>query len=49
MIPGKTYTPEDFLDIAKRRKWLIIVPFVVVSSLAAVQSRMTPNQYARKR
>jgi polysaccharide chain length determinant protein (PEP-CTERM system associated) len=45
VIPGKTYTPEDFLDIARRRKWLIIVPFVVVSSLAAVQSRMTPNQY----
>ena len=45
MIPGKTYTPEDFLDIARRRKWLIIVPFVLVATATAIQSRLTPNLY----
>jgi polysaccharide chain length determinant protein (PEP-CTERM system associated) len=45
VIPGKKYTPEDFLDIAWRRKWLIILPFVVVASVTAVQARLTPNLY----
>ena len=45
MIPGKKYTPEDFLDIAWRRKWLILLPFIVVASGTAIQSRLTPNLY----
>ncbi len=45
MIPGKKYTPEDFLDIAKRRKWLIVVPFLLVAFGAAVVAHRTPNQY----
>src|SRR6187431_818883 len=31
MIPGKSYAPEDFLRIAWRRKWLIILPAVAIS------------------
>jgi len=38
VVPGKKYTPEDFLDIARRRIWLIIIPFVLVSTA-------TPNLY----
>jgi polysaccharide chain length determinant protein (PEP-CTERM system associated) len=45
VIPGKTYTPEDFLDIARRRKWLIIAPFVIVATITAIQSRLIPNMY----
>ena len=45
MVPGKKYTPEDFLDIARRRIWLIIVPFVLVATAAAIESKLTPNLY----
>ena len=45
MIPGKKYTPEDVLDIANRRKWLIAVPFLVVSIGTAINARLTPNLY----
>jgi polysaccharide chain length determinant protein (PEP-CTERM system associated) len=45
VIPGKRYNPEDVLEIAWRRKWLIVLPFVVVATATAIQSRMTPNRY----
>ena len=45
MIPGKKYTPEDFLDIAKRRAWVILVPFVLIAAGAAIDSRLTPDLY----
>jgi polysaccharide chain length determinant protein (PEP-CTERM system associated) len=45
VIPGKKYTPEDLLEIAKRRKWLILLPLVVVSSGTFVMARLTPNLY----
>jgi polysaccharide chain length determinant protein (PEP-CTERM system associated) len=45
VIPGKKYTPDDLFDIAKRRKWLIVVPFLLVASGSAVVSHRTPNQY----
>jgi hypothetical protein len=31
VLPGKKYTPEDLLLIAWRRKWWILIPFVVVA------------------
>ena len=45
MIPGKKYTPEDLLDIAKRRWWLIVLPFLVVSIGTAIYARLLPNLY----
>ncbi|PYR15688.1 MAG: hypothetical protein DMG00_00100 [Acidobacteria bacterium] len=45
MVPGKKYTPEDFLDIARRRIWLIIIPFVLVSTATAIVAKRTPNLY----
>lgn len=45
MLPGKKYTPEDILQIAWRWKWLIIVPFVVVSIGTVVVSRLLPDKY----
>lgn len=45
MLPGKTYTPDDVLRIAKKRIWLIIVPFALVAAGTAVVSRMLPDMY----
>ncbi len=38
MIPGKQYTPEVLLRIGWRRKWYILVPFVVIACATAVVS-----------
>ena len=32
MLPGKTYRPEDYVEILWRRKWMLIVPFVVIAT-----------------
>jgi protein tyrosine kinase modulator len=48
MIPGKTYTPEDFLRIAWRRKWVILIPFVVASLATYVIVKRLPNRYQSK-
>lgn len=45
MIPGKTYTPEDVLRVALRRKWQIILPFVLIASSIAFYSYILPNRY----
>lgn len=45
MIPGKKYTPQDLLDMAWRRKWLVIIPAVVFTVGAAVYAQMQPNRY----
>jgi polysaccharide chain length determinant protein (PEP-CTERM system associated) len=45
VIPGKQYTVDDVIEIIRRRAWLIVVPFVLVTSGAVVQSKLTPNLY----
>jgi polysaccharide chain length determinant protein (PEP-CTERM system associated) len=45
MLPGKKYTPEDFLRIALARKWLILVPTVLAAIGAFAYSRLLPDQY----
>jgi uncharacterized protein involved in exopolysaccharide biosynthesis len=45
MIPGKTYTSADFLSILWRRKWLILVPFVLSSIGTYVVVKRLPNRY----
>jgi protein tyrosine kinase modulator len=45
MLPGKTYTPEDVLRILRRRFWLLLVPFAVVSAGTAIFARMLPDRY----
>ena len=45
MIPGKQYRPEDLLSIAWRRKWLIVIPFVLVAGAAAIGSTFLTNKY----
>jgi len=45
MIPGKKYTPEDFLLIGWRWKWLLVLPLVVGAAAAAVWVRFQPDLY----
>ena len=45
MLPGKKYLPEDILRIAWRRKWFIVIPFVVVSAATAIVAWYWPNVY----
>ena len=45
MLPGKKHTPEDILLIAWRRKWWILIPFVVVSIATLAVSYNLPNRY----
>jgi polysaccharide chain length determinant protein (PEP-CTERM system associated) len=45
VLPGKTYAPEDFLRIAGRRKWAIILPFVLIALATLVVAHYLPNRY----
>ena len=45
MLPGKTYAPEDFVRIAVRRKWAIVLPFVLIALTTIVVAHYLPNRY----
>jgi polysaccharide chain length determinant protein (PEP-CTERM system associated) len=45
MIPGKTYTYDDYLRILWRRKWLILLPFLTVSIGTFLVVKRLPNLY----
>ena len=45
MLPGKTYTPDDYLRILWSRRWVIAIPAVVIASATAVASIFLPNWY----
>jgi polysaccharide chain length determinant protein (PEP-CTERM system associated) len=45
MLPGKKYTPEDLVAIFRRRFWLLLVPFAVVSAATALVARALPDTY----
>jgi polysaccharide chain length determinant protein (PEP-CTERM system associated) len=45
MLPGKKYTPDEYVRIAWRRRWFIAVPVVVIASATAVVSVFLPNWY----
>ena len=45
MLPGKTYTPEDILAIARKRIWFVLLPLAVVSAATSVWVRQLPNLY----
>jgi polysaccharide chain length determinant protein (PEP-CTERM system associated) len=45
VIPGKQYTPEILLDVAWRRKWLIILPAMAVATAVIVITAYLPNLY----
>ncbi len=45
MLPGKKYKPEDLLQVLKRRFWILVVPFAVISAGTAVAARKLPDRY----
>lgn len=45
MIPGKQYGPHDLLAIARRRKWLILIPAVTIAAGVGIFSRLLPDQF----
>ncbi len=45
MLPGKKYKPEDLIRLVWRRKWTVIVPFVVISACTFVAALMIPNRF----
>jgi uncharacterized protein involved in exopolysaccharide biosynthesis len=45
VLPGKKYSPEDVLEILWHRKWLLILPSVLVSFTAAVVALQLPKIY----
>jgi polysaccharide chain length determinant protein (PEP-CTERM system associated) len=45
MLPGKTYTVDEVLRIARKRVWVVLVPVAVVSAATAVVARRIPDVY----
>jgi polysaccharide chain length determinant protein (PEP-CTERM system associated) len=45
MLPGKKYKPEDVLQVLKRRFWVLVVPFAVISAGTAIVARKLPDRY----
>ena len=45
MLPGKTYAPADFLAMARRRLWMIVVLTIVGGYTALVISSYLHDMY----
>jgi polysaccharide chain length determinant protein (PEP-CTERM system associated) len=45
MLPGKRYTPEAILRILWRRKWILVVPLVVIGTTTAIVASRLPDRY----
>jgi polysaccharide chain length determinant protein (PEP-CTERM system associated) len=45
VVPGKRYTPHDLLGIARRRKWLILIPAVLIAGAVAIWAHNLPDEY----
>jgi polysaccharide chain length determinant protein (PEP-CTERM system associated) len=43
--PGKSFNIHDYFEILLRRKWYIIIPFVIVVCAATIYSFTTPKKY----
>jgi len=42
---GTQYGPHQLLEMARRRKWLIVVPFLLITLVTVLASVKLPNQY----
>ncbi len=40
-----TLTPGDYLAILNRRKWALVIPFVVIVIIAAMVALLLPSMY----
>jgi polysaccharide chain length determinant protein (PEP-CTERM system associated) len=45
VIPGKKYKPEDILQIAWRRRWVIVLPLLLASAGTFIWVRQLPDRY----
>jgi len=45
VIPGKQYSIDTLLQVARRRKWLIILPTLIVGAIGALIVTYLPNVY----
>ncbi|MEO8680695.1 MAG: Wzz/FepE/Etk N-terminal domain-containing protein, partial [Vicinamibacterales bacterium] len=45
MIPGKQYSFDTLMQIARRRKWLILLPAVLIAVAGVAWARHLPNRY----
>lgn len=45
MVPGKQYSFETVAQVARRRKWYIIIPAIVVAAGGILWARQLPNVY----
>jgi polysaccharide chain length determinant protein (PEP-CTERM system associated) len=45
VIPGKQYSLETLMDVARRRKWLILIPALAIAITAALVIHFLPNLY----
>jgi polysaccharide chain length determinant protein (PEP-CTERM system associated) len=45
MLPGKTYTVDDVVRIARRRIWWLLVPFALIAAVTALMARSLPDMY----
>ncbi len=45
MLPGKKYKPEDVFWMLWRRKWALVIPFVLVSLGTFLYARTLPDLY----
>lgn len=45
MLPGKTYTIEDYLRILWRRKWFLLIPVALIGATTALVTWRLPNRY----
>jgi polysaccharide chain length determinant protein (PEP-CTERM system associated) len=45
VLPGKKYKPEELLQVAWRRKWVLILPLLLATLAAVVMASKMPNRY----
>ena len=45
MLPGKVLAPGDFVRIAARRKWTILLPLATIAIATVVVAHYLPNRY----
>ena len=45
MLPGKTYKPEDLLNIIRKRFWAIVLPWAIIAAGTAGVARLLPDMY----
>jgi polysaccharide chain length determinant protein (PEP-CTERM system associated) len=45
VIPGKQYSLDTLLQVARRRKWLILVPAMLIAAAAVLVIYFLPNVY----